>query len=169
MHFVFMGVSGSGKSTVARGAAQRLGLPFADADDFHPETNIAKMSSGVPLTDADRLPWLGSLAAWLGERERNGESSVMACSALRRSYRDILRGGAPGVFFVHLHGSRDLILERLRGRSGHFMPSELLDSQLAVLEMLGPDEAGTVLDVASSPEKLVEEAVRIITEAQERR
>jgi len=165
MHFVFMGISGSGKTTVARGVAERLGLPFADADDFHPAANIAKMSNGIPLTDADRLPWLRTLAAWLGERERHGESSVLACSALRRSYRDILRGGAPGVFFVHLHGSADLIAERLRSRRGHFMPAGLLDSQLSALEPLEPDEAGTMLDVADSPEVLVEKAAQLASSA----
>ncbi|HLU95663.1 MAG TPA: gluconokinase [Thermobifida alba] len=160
MHFVFMGVSGSGKTTVARGVSRRLGIAFADADDFHPEANVAKMANGVPLTDADRLPWLRSLAAWIGEHEERGESSVLACSALRRSYRDILRGGAPGVFFVHLHGPAELIGERLRRRRDHFMPPGLLDSQFAALEPLGPDEAGVVLDVAAAPEELVAEAAR---------
>ncbi|TDQ51633.1 gluconokinase [Actinorugispora endophytica] len=165
MHFVFMGVSGSGKSTAALGAVKRLGLPFAEADAFHPEANIAKMAAGTPLDDADRRPWLESLAEWIGERERAGESSVMACSALKRSYRDILRGGAPGVFFIHLHGSTDLIAERLRARSDHFMPSSLLNSQASTLEPLGPDEEGVVLDIAHTPDELVEESARAITSA----
>ncbi|AAZ56147.1 gluconate kinase [Thermobifida fusca YX] len=163
MHYVFMGVSGSGKTTVARGVAQELGLPFADADDFHPEANIAKMARGIPLTDEDRLPWLQALAAWISEREREGTSSVVTCSALRRSYRDLLRRSAPGVFFLHLHGSAELIGKRIRERRGHFMPPQLLDSQFATLEPLAPDEAGAVLDVSASPEDLIAEAVRIVT------
>ncbi|PSK97813.1 gluconate kinase (SKI family) [Murinocardiopsis flavida] len=155
MHFVFMGVSGSGKSTVAVAVARRLGLPLAEADAFHPPANIAKMSAGVPLTDTDREPWLRALAEWIAERERAGEHSAMACSALRRDYRDILRSGAPDVRFVHLDGGVDLIAARLRERSGHFMPAGLLASQAATLEPLAPDEPGTVLDIGASPEELI--------------
>ncbi|MDA2812341.1 gluconokinase [Nocardiopsis sp. RSe5-2] len=165
MHFVFMGVSGSGKSTVALRAAERLGLPFAEADAFHPEANIAKMSEGVALTDADRLPWLRSLARWIGEREAEGSSSMMACSALKRSYRDVLRSGAPDVRFVHLDGPVGLIRERLSERAGHFMPTGLLDSQQATLEPLEPDEKGAVLDIAPPPEEIVEAAVAAVRAA----
>lgn len=166
MHFVFMGVSGSGKSTVALGTAEELGLPYAEADAFHPAANIAKMASGTPLTDLDRRPWLESLAEWIRERERAGESSIMACSALKRSYRDILRA-TPGVFFIHLAGPTELIAERLRPRLHHFMPSTLLASQASALEPLAPDEDGTVLDIARTPRELIAESVRIITRALE--
>ncbi|GLU49077.1 gluconokinase [Nocardiopsis ansamitocini] len=164
MHFVFMGVSGSGKSTVALRVSERLGLPYAEADAFHPAANIAKMSSGVALTDNDRRPWLESLAAWIGEHDRAGATTIMACSALKHSYRDILRSKAPGVAFIHLDGTTELIGERLRARADHFMPPGLLASQAATLEPLGTDEAGWVLDIACSPEELVEESVRLIRE-----
>ncbi|GAB3212399.1 gluconokinase [Marinactinospora thermotolerans] len=163
MHFVVMGVSGSGKSTVALRVAERLGLPHAEADAFHPESNIAKMSSGVPLTDEDRMPWLRSLAQWIEEHERRGETTVVACSALKRSYRDVLRSGAPGrVEFIHLDGSTELIGRRLRERAGHFMPAGLLASQAATLEPLEQDEAGIVIDVEPSPEEIIDLAVRFI-------
>ncbi|ARQ67674.1 gluconokinase [Streptomyces marincola] len=159
---VVMGVSGVGKTTVARALADRLGLPFAEADDFHPPANVAKMSSGAPLDDADREPWLASLRAWLGERERRGTGGVMTCSALKRSYRETLRADATGTFFLHLVGSRELIQERVGRRSGHFMPAELLDSQLADLEPLAADENGAELDVGPAPAVLVERAVALL-------
>ncbi|WP_017594266.1 gluconokinase [Nocardiopsis potens] len=165
MHFVFMGVSGSGKSSIARPVAERLGLPFAEADAFHPEANIAKMSAGVPLSDEDRRPWLLSLAEWIAERERAGEHSVMACSALKRSYRDLLRGGAPDVRFLHADGPDEVIADRLARRTGHFMPVGLLASQRAALEPLGAGEAGAVLDVSAPVEELVEEAVGVVRAA----
>lgn len=165
MHFVFMGVSGSGKSTVAKAVAERLALPFAEADAFHPAANIAKMTEGVALTDEDRRPWLRALADWIAEHQQRGEHSLMACSALRRGYRDILRSGAPDVRFVHLDGSEELIASRLRRRSGHFMPAGLLASQAATLEPLAPDEAGVVLSIDATPEKLVDRSVEVITEA----
>lgn len=165
MHFVFMGVSGSGKSTVAVEVARRLSLPFAEADAFHPPANIEKMSDGVPLTDTDRSPWLHALADWIGEREGAGEHSAMACSALRRDYRDILRTGAPDVRFVHLHGSVELIAARLRERSGHFMPPDLLASQAATLEPLAADEAGVVLDVDATPAELIDRATAELSAA----
>ncbi|UCM91336.1 gluconokinase [Streptomyces marincola] len=159
---VVMGVSGVGKTTVARALADRLGLPFAEADDFHSPANVAKMSSGVPLDDADREPWLASLRAWLGERERRGTGGVMTCSALKRSYRETLRADAAGTFFLHLVGSRELIQERVGGRSGHFMPAELLDSQFAELEPLAAEENGAELDVGPPPDVLVERAVALL-------
>ncbi|MFE3459756.1 gluconokinase [Nocardiopsis aegyptia] len=159
MHFVFMGVSGSGKTTVAQTVAERLGLPFAEADAFHPRANIDKMSEGVPLTDDDRWPWLRELARWIAAHEARGEHSVMACSALRRDYRDVLRGGAPGVCFLHMDGPEDVILDRIAARPDHFMPPALLRSQLDTLEALEPDEEGAVFDVRLDVDTLVERAL----------
>ncbi|GAB2494235.1 gluconokinase [Nocardiopsis aegyptia] len=159
MHFVFMGVSGSGKTTVAQTVAERLGLPFAEADAFHPRANIDKMSEGVPLTDDDRWPWLRELAGWIAAHEARGEHSVMACSALRRDYRDVLRGGAPGVYFLHMDGPEDVILDRIAARPDHFMPPALLRSQLDTLEALEPDEEGAVFDVRLDVDTLVEGAL----------
>ncbi|MDT0344295.1 gluconokinase [Streptomyces litchfieldiae] len=159
---VVMGVSGVGKTTVARLLAERLGVPFAEADDFHPEANIAKMSAGIPLNDADRGPWLESLGAWLREREEEGSGGVMTCSALKVRYRDVLRAGSPGVFFLHLHGTTELIAERIGQRAGHFMPPELLATQLADLEPLTPGENGAVLDVGPPPERLADAALDLL-------
>ncbi|ONK09989.1 gluconokinase [Streptomyces sp. MP131-18] len=159
---VVMGVSGVGKTTVARALAERLGVPFAEADDFHPPANVAKMSAGTPLTDADREPWLRSLGAWLGEREKEDSGGVMTCSALKRAYRETLRAGAPGVFFLHLEGSKELIEERLGRRTGHFMPPALLASQFSDLEPLGAGENGAVLDVRPTPEELVDQAIEVL-------
>ncbi|WP_441248691.1 gluconokinase [Kitasatospora sp. McL0602] len=155
---VVMGVSGVGKTTVARQLAERLGLPYAEADDFHPPANIAKMAAGTPLDDHDRAPWLAALAGWLGERRAAGEGGVVACSALKRQYRDTLRTHCPDAFFLHLSGGHALVEGRLAHRAGHFMPASLLDSQYAALEPLQPDEHGTVLDVDRTPAQLVEMA-----------
>nr|WP_090860333.1 gluconokinase [Nocardioides lianchengensis]NYG11393.1 gluconokinase [Nocardioides lianchengensis] len=154
---VVMGVSGSGKSTVGAAIAQRLRVPFADADDLHPEANIAKMSRGEPLDDHDRYPWLETVGGWLAE---HAEGGVMSCSALKRKYRDQLRHHAPGVEFVLLTGSREVIERRQAARPGHFMPASLLTSQLATLEPLEPDEGGVVLDVAQGVDEIVEGYVR---------
>src|SRR6478609_4888928 len=148
-----MGVSGCGKTTVGAAHAQRLHVPFEDADDLHPPTNVAKMSAGVPLDDADRLPWLRAVGAWQDKHAATG--GVMSCSALRRSYRDILREAAPEQVFVHLAGDRDLIARRVAARSGHFMPAALVDSQFATLEPLEPDERGVTLDVDQPIDALV--------------
>jgi len=164
MHFVFMGVSGSGKTSVAERIAARLELPFAEADAFHPEANISKMSAGVPLTDEDRWPWLTELADWIAAHEVLGESTVMACSALRRSYRDVLRRGAPGVHFVHMHGTEEVIWERIEAREDHFMPPALLRSQLETLERLGPDEEGLELDVRGDLDELSAQALDYVSE-----
>ncbi|MDT0303581.1 gluconokinase [Streptomonospora wellingtoniae] len=164
-HFVVMGVSGTGKSTVAEPLARRLDLPFAEADDFHPAANVAKMSAGTALTDEDRQPWLEALAAWIAGHDGRGESTLMACSALKRSYRDVLRAAAPDVRFLHLDGSTELIAARLRERKGHFMPETLLRSQKSTLEPLADDEPGVTLDIAPPVEEVVERAARIVAAA----
>lgn len=152
-----MGVSGSGKTTVGAALAQRLRVPFADGDDFHPAANVEKMSAGVPLTDADRLPWLQTLAAWLREHAATG--GVLSCSALRRGYRDVLREGNPAVRFVHLDGSPEVVARRVAGRPGHFMPASLVESQFATLEPLGADENGVVVDLDRAVDDLVDATV----------
>ncbi len=156
---VVMGVAGAGKTTVATRLAARLGCEVADADEFHPPANIAKMASGTPLQDEDRWPWLRAIAAWMRARAEAGRTAVVTCSALKRAYRDILCAASPGTVFVHLTGAPEVIAARLEVRRGHFMPAALLASQLATLEPLGPDEPGVVLDVARSPDELVEQIV----------
>jgi len=154
---VVMGVSGCGKTTVAAALADRLGVPFLDADDLHPPGNVAKMRDGLPLDDEDRRPWLAAVADWLGDQAQAGHDGVVACSALRRAHRDVLRA-APGtqVRFVHLNGERDTIASRLTGRGGHFMPASLLDSQLDTLEPLEPDEDGVAVDLGGPPEEVTD-------------
>ncbi|WP_406229386.1 gluconokinase [Nocardia sp. NBC_01009] len=154
---VVMGVSGCGKSTVGRLLAEALHVEYAEGDDFHPVENIAKMAAGVPLTDADRAPWLDIVAGWLGQRQ--GHGGVVSCSALQHSYRDRLRVAAPETFFVHLAASRDELAQRMAARRGHFMPSSLLDSQLAALEQLSADERGITVDATRAPAELVREAM----------
>ena len=154
---VVMGVSGTGKSTVGRLLAERLGVPYAEADDFHPQANIDKMSRGVPLDDEDRAPWLDAIGAWASRRL--GRGGVVSCSALKRRYRDRLREAAPGICFLHLAGDRELIARRLAARRDHFMPPGLLDSQFADLEPLQADEAGVTVSVEPPPEEIVERAV----------
>lgn len=150
---VVMGVSGSGKSTVGAAIAQRLRVPFADADDLHPSANIAKMSRGESLNDEDRFPWLALVGEWLAVYE---DGCVMSCSALKRKYRDQIRHYAPGVQFLFLEGSREVIAARQASRPGHFMPASLLSSQFATLEPLAPDEDGIVLDVDQSVDQIVQ-------------
>jgi len=157
--FVVMGVCGTGKTTVAALLAERLGCELAEADDFHSAANIAKMAAGVPLEDADRWPWLQKIAGWIHERDLAGRPAVVTCSALKRAYRDVLRTGSPRIFFIHLAGSRELILDRMQRRKDHFMPASLVDSQFALLEPLGPDERGVVLDVARPPDVLASAAL----------
>jgi gluconokinase len=156
---VVMGVSGSGKSTVAAGLVERLGWDFAEGDSFHPPENVTKMRAGIPLDDEDRWPWLHRIADWIGEHEQAGRNCVVACSALRRSYRDLLRDGHPSVWFVHVHAEAKLIRDRLEHRAGHYMPASLLDSQLATLEPLQDDEAGVVVSGAGTPEHVVDEVL----------
>ncbi|WP_446215021.1 gluconokinase [Micromonospora sp. IBHARD004] len=158
-HIVVMGVSGAGKTTVARGISEQTGLRFAEADEFHSESNVARMRSGVPLDDAARWPWLRDLADWMAARHAEGVSTVLACSALKRSYRDVLRQGPPDVEFVHLAGAAELIRDRMSRRAGHYMPASLLDSQRAILEHLDPDEPGVVLEITLPPDELATAAV----------
>ena len=149
-----MGVSGSGKSTVGAALAQRLRVPFADADDFHPPANIEKMSSGQALNDDDRFPWLDAIGEWLGARCSDG--GVMSCSALKRKYRDQLRRHCPDVIFLHLAGSPEVIGRRQASRPGHFMPASLLASQFQTLEPLQADERGVTIDVDQNIDSVVE-------------
>lgn len=151
-----MGVSGSGKSTVARLLAERLDWPLLEGDEMHPPANIAKMAAGHRLTDADRGPWLARIRAWIDGQIARGEPAVVTCSALKRAYRDVLRD--PRVVFVHLTGTPELLRARLVARRDHFMPAGLLDSQLADLEPPGPDEQAISLDVgAADPPALAEQ------------
>lgn len=167
-HVVVMGVSGSGKSTVAEGITEQLGWTFAEADEFHPRANIDKMTRGIPLDDEDRAPWLRDLATWMAERAAKGEDTVIACSALKRAYRDVLRGrvdelgAGHRLFFVHVHGPMEVIAGRMEGRRGHFMPESLLQSQFDTLEPLDADEEGVVLDVRNPPDEIIAEAVERI-------
>lgn len=154
--FVVMGVSASGKSTVGRLLAERLGATYLDGDDFHPPENVARMAAGQPLTDADRQGWLAGLSARLGRAREAGESVVLSCSALKRRYRDVLRQGAPDLKLVYLHGSRELLAARIAARTGHYMPASLLDSQLAALEPPQADEAALGFDIGLAPPQIVD-------------
>ena len=160
-----MGVSGSGKTTIAGRLAAHLLYEFADGDDFHPPRNVAKMARGEPLTDADREPWLQTLGTWIAKQHEGGRATVLACSALKRRYRDTLRTAAPPrhVVFVHLDAPRAALLERMQHRTGHYMPPALLDSQLATLEPLAADEHGIVLDATATPDTLVEQTLASLT------
>ncbi|MEU9184560.1 gluconokinase [Streptomyces sp. NPDC048484] len=154
---VVMGVAGTGKTTIGPLLANRLGVPYAEGDDFHPEANIAKMTAGTPLTDEDRWPWLEAIGAWA--HGRTGLGGVVSSSALKRAYRDRIRSAAPDVVFVHLTGDRTLIEDRMAHRKGHFMPTALLDSQFGTLQPLQADETGVAVDVTGSPDEITERAV----------
>ncbi len=156
---VVMGVSGSGKSTVGAALAQRLRVPFADADDFHPPANIEKMKAGHPLDDEDRRPWLDAIGRWLGEHCRDG--GVMSCSALKRRYRDQLREHCTGTEFLHLSGTPEVIGARQASRPGHFMPASLLASQFDTLEPLEADETGVAIDVCGSIDSIVDQYISL--------
>jgi gluconokinase len=153
--YVVMGVSGCGKSTVGRQLADSLGLLFLEGDEFHPKENVDRMAAGIALTDDDRRVWLRRLCERLAQARTANEGVVLACSALKRSYRDVLRRGAPALQLVHLHGSRELLIERMGSREGHYMPASLLDSQLATLEEPTADERPLRFDVSLSPEAIV--------------
>ena len=148
-----MGVTGSGKTTVGLLLAHQLGVPFADADDFHSPETKAKMAGGHPLDDADRAPWLRRLADWLADHP---DGCVLACSALKRKYRDVLRSGAPRLVFLHLAGAPAVASERVAHRRNHYMPASLVDSQYADLEPLQPDEFGVPIDFTFGPERIVQ-------------
>ena len=142
LHVVVMGVSGSGKTSVATALAEDLGFPMIEADEYHSKANVDKLAAGIPLTDADRAPWLKDLAEILADYHSRGEGTVLACSALRRRYRDVLRSRIPPAepFMIQLEVDADTLRERMAKRKGHYMPVSLLESQLATLEPLGPDE-----------------------------
>ena len=165
---VVMGVCGCGKSTIGRGIAARLGCSFLEGDELHPPANVAKMSRGIPLQDGDRWPWLDAIGAALGSAAHASGSAVAACSALKRVYRDRLSAaaGVP-IRYVHLAGTRELLSARMSARKDHFMPTSLLDSQLATLEPLQPDETAVVIDVAWPPERQIEAGVEWLERARQ--
>ncbi|MEO6886323.1 MAG: gluconokinase [Jatrophihabitantaceae bacterium] len=152
-----MGVSGCGKSTVAGALSDRLGWEFAEGDDIHSAANVEKMHSGHPLTDDDRTPWLAEIAKWISAHVAAGRSAIVTCSALKRTYRDVLRANA--VTFVYLAGNREQIAQRLASREGHFMPATLLDSQFADLEPPGPDEQSITIGLGESAATQAEQIV----------
>jgi len=166
MIVIVAGVSGSGKTTVGAMLAGRLNWPFADADEFHPAANVAKMHAGVPLTDEDRRPWLRAIAAWLDERVAAGESAVITCSALKRSYRELLLDGRPSAWLVFLSVDPDRLRRRLAIRHGHFFPRQLLDSQLETVEIPTPEEEHViVIAEKDGPAQTVAQIVSLLPEA----
>jgi len=163
---VVMGVSGSGKTSAARELTRQLGWEYIEGDDLHPAANVAKMAAGTPLDDEDRWPWLRQIAEVIGAHEAAGTSLVITCSALKRSYRDLLREGHPSVWFAHVDVPREVLAERLAQRTGHFMPPSLLDSQLATLQRLADDEPGDVID-GNAP--LVETVAEVLADLRRER
>ena len=166
---VISGVAGTGKSTIARLVATAYGWPFAEGDDMHSPANVAKMRAGTPLTDADRRPWLDEIAAWIDARSAAGSGGVITCSALRRRYRDRLRGTHQDVYFVCLTASADVLAARLTHRRGHFMPASLLESQLADFEPLGRDEPGGSVDASGPPDRTAAAVLALLAAAREAR
>jgi gluconokinase len=164
-HLVVMGVSGCGKSTVAALLAERLDREFAEADHFHSAANRAKMSAGIPLDDVDRAPWLASLRDWMTAHHSTGRPTVLACSALRRRYRDVLREAGGSVTVAHLMLPAKIAADRMQRRGGHYMPLSLLTSQLDTLEPLEPDEPGVTVDGTAPLEQLLEDIVATLTGA----
>jgi ribose 5-phosphate isomerase A len=159
---VIMGVSGAGKTTIAEALAARLGWPFEEGDSLHPEANIVKMHAGIALTDADRRPWLEAVAAWIDAQRAKRQPGIIACSALKRSYRQVIIGNRPEVRLVYLRGGRDLIAGRLAGRHNHFMPASLLQSQMDALEQPDPDEDSLTVDVGPPADQIAEEIIRLL-------
>ncbi|MEP7383039.1 MAG: gluconokinase [Gemmatimonadota bacterium] len=160
--YVVMGVSGAGKSAVGEAFAQAVGLRFVEGDKFHPPENVARMASGIPLTDDDRRGWLAAIAQELREACDRGEGIVVTCSALKRRYRDVLRGGAPDVRFIYLAGSRTLLADRMSHRTGHFMPAALLDSQLETLEPPDADEGAWTINIDAPVDAIVARLVTLV-------
>jgi len=158
-----MGVSGAGKTTIAQELATRLGWPFEEGDALHPEANIAKMRAGIPLTDADRQPWLAAVAAWIDRQRAAKSPGIITCSALKRAYRQIIIGDRPEVRLVYLRGSGELIADRLARRHGHFMPPSLLTSQLDTLEEPGPEENPIVVDIGPPPGEIAAAIIKMLS------
>jgi ribose 5-phosphate isomerase A len=161
---VLMGVSGAGKTTIAEELEARLGWPFEEGDALHPEANVAKMHAGVPLTDADRRPWLESVAAWVDGQRASKQPGIITCSALKRSYRRIVVGDRPEVRLVYLRGSREVMADHLAKRSGHFMPASLLQSQIDTLEEPGPDEDPLIVDVGPPASEVADQIIRRLSQ-----
>ena len=161
---VLMGVAGSGKTTIAQGLADGQGWILLEGDQFHPPANIAKMQAGIPLTDDDRWPWLRAIAARQDQLRAAGQSAVVACSALKRAYRDILIGDRPNTLLVYLRGSKALIAERMQARKHHFMPLALLDSQFAALQEPTADEKPIVVDIGGPLDAVIRDAIRQVKE-----
>ncbi|MGH7605123.1 MAG: gluconokinase [Gemmatimonadaceae bacterium] len=161
--YVVMGVAGSGKSLIGAALAHSLEVDFVDGDDLHSGRNIKRMAAGTPLNDKDREAWLRAIAKRIQKAKKSGTGVVVACSALKRSYREVLRSAAPDLRFIFLNGPRELIAERLANRGGHFMPPALLDSQIATLEEPSPEENAWVCDITKSPEELIADIVARIT------
>ena len=162
--YVIMGVSGSGKTTIGTALARALDVPFVEGDQLHPRANVERMARGIPLTDEDRQPWLIAIAQRLQEADRTGSGLVIACSALKRSYRDLLRSrGSAKICFVYLRGGQSLVADRLQGRHGHFMPASLLESQFAALEEPDPREHVLVCDIGETPTAIVDSLVQHVT------
>jgi carbohydrate kinase (thermoresistant glucokinase family) len=159
---VIMGVSGSGKSTIAEELSARLGWPFEEGDSLHPESNIAKMHAGIPLTDADRLPWLERVAAWIDGQRAKKQPGIITCSALKRSYRQIIIGDRPEARLVYLRSGRDLIAEHLARRHGHFMPAALLQSQIDTLEEPDQREDPLTVDAGAPAAHVADEIIRFL-------
>ena len=157
-----MGVSGSGKTTIAAALAERLHWPFQEGDDLHPPANVAKMHAGTPLTDEDRWPWLDKVAGWVDARLAAGEPGILTCSLLKRAYRDKVIGTRPGVRLMYLHGDHDVIARHIAQRQHHYMPASLLDSQFATLEEPGPDEHPLRVEITDSKDETVRGAIAAI-------
>jgi gluconokinase len=160
LRLVVMGICGCGKSEVGRRLASRAGYSYAEGDEYHPASNVAKMAAGLALDDSDRADWLATLRDKIREAAQRDENLVLSCSALKRRYRDLLRQGDDRLVFIHLHGSRELITSRMQARKDHFMPVSLIDSQLRDLQPLEPDEAHVVLDISRDPDQLVTDVLK---------